>query len=44
MIGQIRGLLIEKNSPAILIEVGGLTYEVLGPMSTVYQLPEVGKE
>lgn len=44
MIGQIRGLLIEKNSPAILIEVGGLTYEVLVPMSTAYQLPEVGKE
>ena len=44
MIGQIRGLLIEKNSPAILIKVGGLTYEVMVPMSTVYQLPEVGKE
>ncbi len=44
MIGQIRGLLVEKNPPAILIEVGGLTYEVLVPMSTVYQLPEVGSE
>jgi len=44
MIGQIRGLLVEKNSPAIMIEVGGLTYEVLVPMSTAYQLPEVGKE
>ena len=44
MIGQIRGLLVEKSSPAILIEVGGLTYEVLVPMSTAHQLPEVGKE
>ena len=44
MIGQIRGLLVEKSSPAIFIEVGGLTYEVLVPMSTAYQLPEVGKE
>ena len=44
MIGQIRGLLVEKSSPAILIEVGGLTYEVLVPMSTAYQLPEVGNE
>ena len=44
MIGQIRGLLVEKSSPAILIEVGGVTYEVLVPMSTAYQLPEVGKE
>ena len=44
MIGQIRGLLVEKNSPAILIEVGGLTYEVQVPMSTAYQLPEVGNE
>ena len=44
MIGQIRGLLVEKSSPAIFIEVGGLTYEVLVPMSTAYQLPEIGKE
>ena len=44
MIGQIRGLLVEKSSPAIFIEVGGMTYEVLVPMSTAYQLPEVGKE
>ena len=44
MIGQIRGILIEKKPPEILVEVGGLSYELQIPMSTVYQLPEVGSE
>ncbi len=44
MIGRIRGILIEKKPPEILVDVKGLTYEVQVPMSTAYQLPEVGKE
>ena len=44
MIGQIRGILIEKKPPEILVDVGGLSYELQVPMSTVYQLPEVGSE
>ena len=44
MIGRIRGILIEKKPPEILVDVSGLTYEVQVPMSTAYQLPEVGKE
>ncbi|MBL6746813.1 MAG: Holliday junction branch migration protein RuvA [Pseudomonadales bacterium] len=44
MIGQIRGILIEKKPPEILVDVGGLSYELQIPMSTVYQLPEVGSE
>ena len=44
MIGQIRGKLIEKNPPEILIEVGGITYELQIPMSTLYQLPELGRD
>ena len=44
MIGQIRGKLVEKNPPEILIEVGGITYELQVPMSTLYQLPAPGKD
>ena len=42
MIGQIKGRLIEKNAPQILVEIGGITYEILVPMSTLYQLPDLG--
>lgn len=44
MIGQIRGVLVEKKPPEILVDVGGLTYELQIPMSTAYQLPEIGSE
>ena len=44
MIGQIRGRLVEKNPPEILVEVGGITYELQVPMSTLYHLPEIGQE
>ena len=43
MIGRIEGTLIEKNPPEILVEVAGITYEILVPMSTLYQLPELGE-
>ena len=43
MIGQIKGRLIEKNAPEILVEVDGITYEILVPMSTLYQLPDLGR-
>ena len=43
MIGQIEGTIIEKNPPEILVEVAGSTYEILVPMSTLYQLPESGE-
>jgi len=44
LIGQIRGILIEKKPPEILVDVGGITYEIQVPMSTLYQLPDVGQE
>lgn len=44
MIGQITGLLVDKTPPDILINVGGITYELQVPMSTLYQLPDVGRE
>ena len=43
MIGQIRGTLIGRQAPEILVDVGGIGYEVQVPMTTLYQLPELGQ-
>ena len=44
MIGRITGILLEKNPPAITIDVQGLGYEVDVPMSTFYNLPATGEK
>lgn len=44
MIGFIRGILVAKRAPSLLIDVQGLGYELDAPMSTFYQLPEIGAE
>ncbi|MFV0477158.1 MAG: Holliday junction branch migration protein RuvA [Parahaliea sp.] len=44
MIGRIRGTLIHKQPPEILVEVGGVGYELQVPMTTLFQLPELGRE
>jgi Holliday junction DNA helicase RuvA len=42
MIGRLAGILLEKNPPQVLVDVGGVGYEVEVPMSTFYNLPETG--
>lgn len=44
MIGRLRGILLEKTPPWILIEVMGVGYLLQAPMSTFYHLPSVDKE
>ena len=41
MIGRIRGNLLQKQAPQLLIDVNGIGYEVSAPMSTFYNLPEL---
>jgi Holliday junction DNA helicase RuvA len=43
MIGRIAGTLIEKNPPEVLVEAGGVGYEIDVPMSTFYNLPALGE-
>ncbi len=43
MIGKLTGTLLEKNPPQILIDCHGVGYEVGVPMSTFYNLPNVGE-
>ncbi|MFK2892608.1 Holliday junction branch migration protein RuvA [Dyella flagellata] len=44
MIGRLRGILVSKQPPWLLVEVGGVGYELEAPMSTIYDLPATGKE
>ena len=44
MIGRLRGTLVSKQPPWLLVEVGGVGYELEAPMSTIYDLPPLGKE
>lgn len=44
MIGQLRGVLLEKQPPLLLIDVQGVGYEIDAPMSTFDRLPPVGTE
>ena len=44
MIGHLRGQILEKQPPYLLLEVNGVGYELEAPMSTFYELPECGVE
>ena len=44
MIGLIRGIILEKQPPQLLVAVGGVGYEIDAPMSTFYHLPDIGQE
>lgn len=44
MIGRLRGTLLEKQAPVIVLDVGGVGYKLLAPMTTFYQLPDIGKD
>ncbi|WP_076418865.1 Holliday junction branch migration protein RuvA [Colwellia sp. UCD-KL20] len=44
MIGRLRGCLLEKTAPEVLIECNGVGYEVTMPMTSIYTLPEINQE
>jgi len=44
MIGSVRGRIASKTPPQLMVDVGGLGYELEAPMSTFYHLPPVGQE
>lgn len=44
MIAHIRGRLMRKTTEAVVIDVNGVGYEVFIPLTTYYQLPDMGQE
>jgi Holliday junction DNA helicase RuvA len=44
VIGRLKGTLAHKQPPWLMIDVHGVGYELEAPMSTIYDLPELGRE
>jgi Holliday junction DNA helicase RuvA len=44
MIGALTGTLASKQPPWLMLDVGGVGYELEAPMSTFYELPQVGSK
>jgi len=43
LIGRLSGRLAAKQPPQVLVDVGGVAYELDVPMSTFYGLPATGE-
>lgn len=44
MIGRIKGILLDKQTSQILVDVNGVAYEIEVPLNTLFQLPALGEE
>ncbi len=44
MIGRLKGTLVHKQPPWLVVDVNGVGYELEAPMSTFYDLPDLGRE
>jgi len=43
MIGRLKGTVIDKQAPDLLLDVNGVGYELLLPLNTFFDIPEVGE-
>ncbi|MFC3551623.1 Holliday junction branch migration protein RuvA [Lysobacter cavernae] len=44
MIGRLKGIVVHKQPPWLVVDVNGVGYELEAPMSTFYDLPDLGRE
>lgn len=44
MISRLRGIVLEKNPPSVIVDVHGVGYEAQVSMQTFYTLPAIGEE